>query len=80
MFVSASAARLRKKAKYIRQTPRVDRALHNHESQKKLQFQRAAAKKREAGLELRFTYTRRAYLGHGPKQDLTHRLPQALPF
>ena len=48
--------------------------MHNHESQKKLRFQRAAGKKREAGLELRFAYTRRAYLGHSPKQDLTHRL------
>jgi len=61
----------KKKAKYTRQTPRVGCALLNHQSQKKLRFQRAAAKKREAGLELRFAYTRRAYLGHGPKQGLS---------
>ena len=72
MFVSVYVARLRKKkAEYTCQTPRVGRALQNHPSQKKLQFQHVAVKKREAGLELRFAYTRHAYAGHGPKQGLT---------
>ena len=62
---------LAKNAEYTRQTPGVQRALQNHASQKKLQFERVAAKKREAGLETRFAYTHRAYAGHCPKQDLT---------
>ena len=71
VFVSAYAAHLsKKKAKYTRQTPRIGRALQNHPSQKKLQFQRAAAKKREAGLEPCFAYMRRAYAGYGAKQGL----------
>ena len=37
-----------KKAEYTRQTPGVQRALQSHASQKKLQFQRAATKKRRS--------------------------------
>ena len=65
VFVSAYAAHLRKK----KQNTPAKRPTKNP-SQKKLQFQRAAAKKREAGLEPCFAYMRRAYAGYGAKQGL----------
>ena len=65
---------LAKNAEYTRQTPGVQRSLQNHVLQKKLQFERAAAKKREAGLESCFAYTHRAYVGNCPKQGLNQFL------